>query len=129
VKNKEYILYRGAAFTIEWYYTVAGESQALDYFSALDTRRQNELLKLAKRMGDSGKISDFTKFRNEGDKIFAFKAQPDRYLCFFFTGKKIVITNAFHKKSQKLPNREKTRALNAKHDYEFRFNQGAYYEN
>jgi hypothetical protein len=48
-------------------------------------------------MGDLGKIFDITKFRNEGDQIFAFKPQPDRYLCFFVVGKKILITNGFEK--------------------------------
>ena len=39
------------------------------------------------------------------------KLQPDRYLCFFFTGKKIIVTNAYHKKSDKLPPNEKSTAL------------------
>ncbi|MFM6247534.1 MAG: type II toxin-antitoxin system RelE/ParE family toxin [Dolichospermum sp.] len=30
-----------------------------------------------------------------------------RFLCFFFTGKKIIITNAFQKKTQKLPKNQK----------------------
>jgi len=30
-----------------------------------------------------GKIFDITKFRNEGDGIYAFKPQPDRFLSFF----------------------------------------------
>ena len=62
-------------------------------------------------MGDFGVIHDTTKFRNEGDSIYAFKPQPDRYLCFFFSGKKIIVTNAYRKKSDKLPKREKEIAL------------------
>jgi len=38
---------------------------------------------LFKRIGDFGKISDKTKFRNEKDGIYAFKPQPDRLLSFF----------------------------------------------
>lgn len=60
-------------------------------------------------MGEHGKIFDITKFRNESDKLFAFKPQPDRCLCFFFVGRKIVITKGFEKKSQKLPPVEKDR--------------------
>lgn len=30
---KQYIAYVGAEFTIEWYYDVKGQSQALEYFS------------------------------------------------------------------------------------------------
>ena len=78
-------------------------------------------------MGESGRIFDIAKFRNEGNKIFAFKPQPDRYLCFFFAGRKIVITNAFEKKSQKISPGEKERALKAKADFEMRVKQGVYY--
>jgi hypothetical protein len=60
-------------------------------------------------MGNRGKIFDETKFRSEGNGIYAFKPQPDRYLCFFFKGKMIIITNAFAKKTQKLPQNEKER--------------------
>jgi len=83
---------------------------------------------LFKRIGDFGKISDITKFRNEGEKIFAFKSQPERFLSFFYSGKKIVITNGFQKKSQKLPKKEKELALRRKTDYESRVTNGDYYE-
>jgi len=69
-------------------------------------------------MGDFGKINNITKFRNEEDKIYAFKPKPDRYLCFFFIGKKIIVTNAFCKKCDKLPMKEKEKALLNKQKYE-----------
>jgi hypothetical protein len=83
---------------------------------------------LVKRLGDIGMIRDETKFRNEGDKIFAFKPQPNRFLCFFFAGRKVIITNGFLKKSQKFPPGEKERALRAKHNYEQRVKEERYYE-
>ncbi len=52
-------------------------------------------------MGEIGKISDIKKFRNEGDKVYAFKPQPHRFLSFFVQGKKIIVTNAFWKKQDK----------------------------
>ena len=84
---------------------------------------------LLKRMGDFGRIFDKTKFRNEGEQIFAFKPKPDRFLCFFTAGRKIIITNGFVKKSDKLPPGEKDRALRAKADFETRMKKGTYYEN
>jgi len=69
-----------------------------------------------------------SKFRNEGDGIYAFKPQPDRYLCFFFKRKKIIVTNAFIKKTQKLPQSEKEQALKAYQSYEKRVKEGGYYE-
>ena len=81
-----------------------------------------------KRIGDFGKISDITKFRSECEKIFAFKPQPDRFLSFFYVGKKILVTNGFRKKAQKLPKNEKNLALKRMKNYESRVTNGDYYE-
>ena len=86
------------------------------------------MLKLFKMMGDIGKIRDETKFRNEGDKIYAFKPQPHRFLSFFVEGKKIIVTNAFWKKQDKLPPGEKHRALDCMKSYRERVKGGTYYE-
>ena|ERR1700738_4492386 len=104
---KEYIAYKGSEFTIEWYFDVKGKSSALAYFNKQPKEKQRKLLNLFRLMRDQGKIFDKTKFRNEGDKIYAFKPQPDRYLCFFFKGQKIIVTNAFTKKTQDLCRKEK----------------------
>jgi phage-related protein len=125
---EEHIAYQGTEFTIEWFFDTSKESQALEYFKRQPQSQQRKLLNLLRLMGDHGKIFDQTKFRNEGDKIYAFKPQPDRYLCFFFKGKKIVLTNAFAKKSQKLPQEEKELALKAFQSYEKRIKEGIYYE-
>ena len=63
---------------------------------------QRKFLVLAKKIGDTGKIFDKTKFRHEDDGIYAFKPQPDRYLSFFIDEKKIIVTNGFRKKTEKL---------------------------
>lgn len=128
MRDKEYIAYQGDKYTIEWYYTENGESPALDYYNALNQGQRLKLLYLLKRMGDIGKIIDSTKFNSEGDQIFAFKPQPDRFLCFFVKKGKIIITNGFCKKQQKLPKAEKERALAYKDSYESRVRKEAYYE-
>jgi len=127
-KKIEYIAYRGECFTIEWYFDVKRESQTLGYYQSLDIDDRIKLLKLFKRMGDAGEIKNKTKFINEGDKIYAFKPKPDRFLCFFCEGKKIVVTNAFRKKQQKLPKNEKEKALKRKDAYIKRVKAGEYYE-
>jgi phage-related protein len=126
--SKEYVAYEGQEFTIEWYYSPKGESQTLQYYLDLETSDRIKVLKLFKMMGDIGKIRDETKFRNEGDKIFAFKPQPHRFLSFFVEGKKIIVTNAFWKKQDKLPKSEKDRALNCMNSYKQRLKEGIYYE-
>ena len=124
----DHILYKGNVFTIEWYFDERGKSAAFEYFEGLTIERQVKFVKLVRLMGEAGKIFDKTKFRNEGDQIYAFKPQPDRFLCFFFTGRKIIVTNGFEKKSRKLPPGEKEWALRAKADFEMRVKNGAYYE-
>jgi len=125
---KEYTAYEGSEFTIEWYFDIKGKSSALEYFNKQPKDKQRKLLNLFRLMGDLGKIFNKTKFRNEGDKIYAFKPQPDRYLCFFFRGKKIIVTNAFTKKTQELPQGEKELALKAYRCYEKRIKEETYYE-
>lgn len=87
MKNR--IAYEGSDFKIEWYIDEKGYSQALEYYEEQPKDKQRKLLNLYRLMGDQGKIFDETKFRYEGDGIYAFKPQPDRYLCFFFKGKKL----------------------------------------
>ena len=125
---KEFIAYEGDAFTVEWFFDENGNSDSLDYFESLSNTQKRKVLMLFKRIGDFGKISDITKFRNEGDKVFAFKPQPDRFLSFFYAGKKVVVTNAFRKKSQKLPERDKYLALQRMSDYDSRVKSGDYYD-
>ena len=127
-KNNEYIAYHGDFFTIEWYFDHKDQSQAFDYYQSLNADERIKLLKLFKRMGDAGEIKDITKFVNEGDKIYAFKPQPDRFLCFFYDGKKIIVTNAFRKKQPKLPENDKEKALNTRDNYISRTQAGEYYD-
>ena len=127
-RMEEYIAYQGQVFQIEWYYTENGRSQPFNYAEQLSQREQVKLANLLRLMGDIGMIRGQNRFRNEGDQIYAFKPQPHRFLCFFMAGGKIIITNAFQKKQQKLPQSEKERAMRAMKDYHQRVQAGTYYE-
>src|SRR5262245_61926798 len=127
-EQKEYIAFAGNKFTIEWYFDNQGNSVSLDYLESLNEEEQAKLFELIKLIGNTGIIKNKTKFRNEGDKIYAFKPQPHRFLCFFFEGQKIIVTNGFYKKTEKLPKTEKEKALKIKSDYESRVKRGDYYE-
>jgi len=124
----EYIAFEGEKFIIEWYFDSKGKSISLEYLESLEDDKQVRLFELMKLIGNTGIIKNKTKFRNEGDKIYAFKPQPHRFLCFFFEGQKIIVTNGFHKKTDKLPKNEKEKALKIKADYEMRVKRGDYYE-
>ena len=126
--EKKHIAYEGQEFRIEWYVDEKGESQSLDYTEEMTRVHIGKLAHLFKVMGNIGKIHDETKFRNEGDKIYAFKPQPYRFLSFFAVGKKIIVTNGFYKKQDKLPISEKERSIKAMKDYLKRVKAGEYYE-
>jgi hypothetical protein len=50
------------------------------------------------------------------------------FFNFFYEGKKIIMTNAYHKKTQKVNVGELARAVGLKKDYESRVKRGQYYE-
>lgn len=93
----QYIAYEGKIFTIEWYFTDKKKSPSKDYFQDLDLSQKKKAMNLFQLMGEVGKILNIEKFRNEGNGIYAFKPQPDRFLCFFTKDNKIIITNGFFK--------------------------------
>ena len=111
------IIYSGGKFTLEWYFDKNGKSVGYDFFLEITKEQRRKFLALAKRMGDSGKIFDKTKFIYEGNEIYAFKPQPDRFLSFFTHGKKIIVTNGFTKKTDKIPKNEKDLAIRLRKDY------------
>jgi hypothetical protein len=126
--KKEFIVYRGCKFTIEWYFDDRGKSLPLEYFEELSFARKKKLWHLLRILGDLGKLLNEEKFRYEGDQVYALKPHPDRFLCFFFEGSKIIITNAYEKKTAKMPVQEKRKALQAKAEYIERISKGEYYD-
>ncbi len=103
---QEYIIFAGETYTIEWYHSDRGKSQPLTFYNSLDQKDKLQFLKLVKMIGDNGQIRNKEKFRYEGDKIYAFKPKPNRFLCFFTVGSRIVITNAFTKKPINCPSKK-----------------------
>lgn len=126
--KKNFLIYEGTKFTIEWYFDSKGRSNSLDYFAELSVDRQKKFFHLLRLLGDNGKIFNVEKFRYEGDQIYALKPSPDRFLCFFFDCSKVIVTNAYEKKTDKMPPREKERSLKAKDDYIRRCKKGTYYD-
>lgn len=125
---KKFIAYQGNNFTIEWYFDSHETSSALEYFNELPQSKKKKLVHLFFLLGDTGKIFNKEQFRHEDDQIYAFKTHPDRFLCFFFEGAKVIITNAYEKKAAKMPPKEKQRALKAREDYRKRCKEGNYYD-
>jgi len=112
MNNNNCTAYIGSFFTIEWYFNEKGDSQAFNYYEELPDSQKRKVLLLFKRIGDYGKIHDITKFRYEGDNIFALKPKPDRFLSFFVKERKIIIATGFRKNLKNYHLMKKLRQLN-----------------
>lgn len=116
------LVYDGAVFRIEFYVAPGGAVSAEAWLEQLPLAAQQKFAALFARMGDTGKIWNERKFKHlaETDKIFEFKVEADRILCFFFTGRRLIVTHGFRKAGDKTPKREIERAEACKKDFEGR---------
>ena len=123
----ERIIYAGEKFSIEWYYTPNGRSQAKEYYHGLTVGDRAKALALFKRMAEIGQIFDTTKFTRETEKLSVFKPQAHPFFCFFVKGKKIFVVSAYQKQGQKVPARETERAELLRRQCLDRIREGDYY--
>ncbi|MBE3128116.1 MAG: type II toxin-antitoxin system RelE/ParE family toxin [Actinobacteria bacterium] len=129
-KKEDYIFYQGEKFQVEFYFTETGEMPAKEYLDKESLGVQLKLAALVKRIADHGRLFNKTKFRKVDSKenMFEFKPLDHRFFSFFYEGKKIIITNAYRKKSQKVSKRDLEKARNMKMAYTNRLKEGVYYE-
>ena len=104
IKSEEYVLYRGRKYQVEFYYTKSAKMPAKEFFDCAEYRIQLKLLALVKYIAEHGKLYDISKFRQVDKKyqIYEFKPLNERYFSFFYKGKRIILTNAYQKRTQKL---------------------------
>ncbi len=129
-KKEEYIFYQGERFQIEFYFTETGKIPAKEYLEDTSLDVKVKLAALVKYVAEHGKIFNITKFRlvDSKEKIFEFKPLQYRFFNFFYEGEKIIITNGYMKKSQKVSRRDLWKARELKKDYIRRVKGGSYYE-
>ena len=116
---EDFLIYSGECYSAYFHAEIKDSSSVNDYFESCDDVTQASLLFLVKRMADIGHVYDETKFRIEDrqNKIYCFKPRKERFFCFFFTGKKIIITSAYTKKKQKLNRHELKKAFQIRNEY------------
>ena len=116
------LVYDGSIFKIEVYVTQSGQALAEIWLESQPVDLQKKFAALFVRLGDHGKIWNEQKFKHleESNQIFEFKADSGRILCFFFYGRRVILTHGFLKKGRKTPKREIERAENIKTDFERR---------
>lgn len=116
------LVYDGTLLRIEFYVAPSGIIPAEDWLEHLPLAAQQKFAALFARMGDTGKIWNERKFKHltETDQLFEFKVEADRVLCFFFVGRRLIVTHGFKKTGDKTPKREIDRAETYKKDFERR---------
>ncbi|HEX5544696.1 MAG TPA: type II toxin-antitoxin system RelE/ParE family toxin [Nitrospira sp.] len=114
------LVYDGTVFRIEFYIAPNGIIPAKDWLEQLPLAAQQKFAALFARMGDIGKIWNERKFKHltETDQLFEFKVEADRVLCFFFVGRRLILTHGFKKTGDRTPKREIDRAEAYKKDFE-----------
>jgi len=129
-KREEYIFYQGEKFQVEFYFTAAGKMPARECLEDMALDIKVKLAVLVRYIAEQGKIFDITKFRvvDSKEKIYEFKPLQYRFFNFFHEGRKIIITNGYMKKSQKVSKKDLERARGIKKDYTYRVKGGIYYE-
>ena len=116
---ENFLIYKGEYFSVYFQAETIDSSCVHGYFESCDEATQSSLLFLARTIADIGRIYDEIKFRVEDrqNKIYCFKPKKERFFCFFFAGKKIIITSAYTKKSQKLDRGELKKAIRIRNEY------------
>ena len=116
---KSFLVYSGERYSVFFHAESNEFSSVRQYFEDCDYVTQAGLLKLAKRIADTGTIFDNTKFRIEDrkHKIYCFKPNKERFFCFFLIGQRIIITSGYTKKKQKIDRRELEKAIRIKEQY------------
>ena len=116
---RSFLVYKGDHHSIYFHAETKSSSKVKEYYKQCDDVTRASLLYLAKRMGDVGHIYDETKFRIEDkkNKLYAFKPKKNRFFCFFFKDKEIIITSAYRKRKQKLDPKELNKAVTIKNQY------------
>jgi phage-related protein len=114
--------YQGEIFSIEFY--VAGDEAcpAEEWLDSQPVKMQQKFAALFAMLANVGRIFNEQKFKHltGTDQLFEFKVDQGRVLCFFFVGKRVILTHGFLKKSDKTPKGEIERAEKYKNDFSAR---------
>lgn len=102
--------------SIEYAVRSSGKMPAREFIEGLDIRERIKLETLLERMAKCGEIRNKEKFRHLVGKIYEFKSDNNRVLC-FQSRKSWVLTNGFKKEKDKTPRREISRAKNIMIEY------------
>lgn len=108
-------------FEIEFYRMDNGKCPVEDFLFTLNDKMVAKLMMGLKLLEKNGNLLREPFSKPLADGIFELRAQQGsditRVLYFFFTGRKIIVTNGFVKKTQKTPTSEIAKAKRYRQEY------------
>ena len=94
-------------FQLEFYKTEDGKEPVADFLDSLDDKMAAKLIGLMEILEEKGTELRMPYSEHLGDQIFALRCKLGsnitRALYFFYSGRRIIVTNGFVKKTQKTP--------------------------
>ena len=94
-------------YTIEFYETPTGKEPAREFIDSLDKKMQAKVLRTIDLLEVNGPALRAPHSEQVGDGIFELRVKQGsditRVLYFFQVGKRIILTNGYIKKTQKIP--------------------------
>lgn len=113
-------------FDIIFYRLPNGKQPVREFLDSLDTKMRVSALYELRLLEEFGNQLKSPHSKSIGDGLFElrikFSSNISRIFYFFLSGKKIVVTNGFVKKTNKTPPNEIEKAKKYKQDYEKREN-------
>lgn len=111
-------------YIIEFYCKEDGTEPAKDFMESLDAKMVAKILRVVDLLEKNGPMLRMPHSEYLQDGIFEIRAKQGtditRVLYFFTSGKKIILSNGFVKKTDKTPLKEIERAKLFRADYERR---------
>lgn len=111
-------------YEVEFYQKENGEEPAKDFLLSLDAKMRAKMLRIIDLLEVNGPMVHMPYSEAIGNGLFEIRTKQgtdiSRVLYFFAAGKKIILTNGFVKKTQRIPVREINLAQVYRRDYERR---------
>lgn len=108
-------------FTVEFYEKSEGNYPAEEFINSLDVKMRAKVYRSIMLLEEFGNELRMPFFEYISDGIFELRTKQGsditRVLYFFYVGNKIILTNGFIKKSNKIPDVELKLAIKYKNDY------------
>lgn len=133
--SNDLLYYHGRFLRVEWYRTAEGRMPALDYYRGLPELDRERFGVMVMYMADNPPGTflprSYYRVEDKSRKIYAFKPRDERFFNFTTEGRRIIVTNAYHKHSQKMTKADLEAlelAVRCRTDYLRRVERGVYYE-